>query len=399
MSAETGEKAGGMTGAGSRRWVWWWPTLLALLGTLAVSGPATAQPAYEVTPLGTDPARGVDRYRVTIRAGGTFYGVAVDHLPLLVIEEGEGRALELVEQAWRAQYPTRSPGDVQPDDQFLLEVPIGTFVSRVIRRDGERDVFESFTGDQLTTFPGDPAIAYRLRRAGAPDRAEVLINGGQAPVIEETKRVYDVDPPDFIQVRTVRGALQERMTRLIVDLTKKYLDDFRNYRERAVRIDDLPERLRAYSFDRAHTDIPFVRVEDGVGDETDPGNFPKVFRIAYFRDGTVRRYIVTETGDSLGPLTRPDSAAWTRILPAWQEWLPGQPEALPPFTPAISEAGTLLPGRILVVAFRPRGVQLTPQPTRPATGGSGLECLGVPIGLLLAAAAALGRGSRILPPS
>lgn len=367
------------------RWVWLSATLIAVLGILATPIEVFVQATYEVTSLGRDGERGVDRYRIDIRAGASFWEIGVNRLPLIALEQGDLKAVEPIEQAWRAQYPERASSEPRPDDTFVLEVPAGTFVAKNYNRQEDRYTYEAFLGDRLTTFPRDSLIAYRLQRAETPDRAEVLINGGPSNPLDEAKRVYDVDPPDFLQVRTVRGALQERTTRLTVDLSRKYLDDFRNARERAVRVEDLPDRLKAYSFDRDAADIPFVRVEDGVGDETDPGNFPRLFRVAYYRDGTVRRYLVTETGDSLGNLTRPDNATWSKILPTYQEWLPGQAEALPPFAPAISAAGALLPGRTLVVAFRPRTVQATPRPTRSASGSSGLDCAGLPLGLLLAA--------------
>ena len=383
-----------MGGADTSRWVWLAATLMALVGLLGsplltfASPPfarlaAFAQAAYEISPLGADPERRVDRYRLTVGSGASFWEVGVNHLPLSALEEGDLKAVELVEQAWRAQYPDRAAGDLRPGDSFVLEVAAGSFVSRGFTRQDDRLVYESFAGDQLTTFPRDSVIQYRLRRADDPNRAEVLIHGGQASAVDEAKRVFDVDPPDFLQVRTVRAALQERTVKLTVDLNRKYLDEFRLYRDRAVRVEDLPDGLKAYHFSRDDADIPFVRVDDGVGDETDPGNFPRLFRVAYYRDGTVRRYLVTESGDGLGTLTRPDSAAWNKILPAWQEWQQGQAEALPPFTPALNAAGVLLPGRILVVAFRPRIVQPTPQPSR-ATSGSGADCLGLPLGLLLA---------------
>lgn len=364
----------------------WCALLLTLLALLALPCVAVAQETHEITPLGTDPARGVDRYQITIGPGGSLWDIGFNRLPLVALEQGEQRVVELVEQGFRAQYPERGPNEVRVGDSFALEVQSGTFVARTIDRQGDRVVFESFGDDQVTTFPRDPVIAYRLRRKADPDHAEVLINGGQADAVEEAKRVYDVDPPDFLQVRTVRGALMERQARLTVDLTKKYLDEFRNYRDRASRVEDRPEGLKAYSFEQDAADVPFVRVEDGVGDETDPGNFPRVFRIAYYRDGTIRRYIVTESGDSLGPLSRPDNETWARILPQYQEWLPGQSEALPPFSPAISGAGALLPGRLLVLTHRPRIAPPSPRPSG-SRAGAGADCLGLPLGLLLAGAA------------
>ena len=361
----------------------WCAALLAILSILALPSLARAQATHEIAALGTDPARGVDRYQITIGPGGSLWDIGFNRVPLIALEQGEQRVVELVEQAFRAQYPERGPNEVRVGDSFVFEVQSGTFVARTIDRQGDRVVFESFGDDQLTTFPRDPVIAYRLRRQADPDHAEVLINGGQADAVEEAKRVFDVDPPDFLQVRTVRGALLERQTKLTVDLGKKYLDDLRNFRDRAARVEDTSQGLKAYSFDRDADDVPFVRVEDGVGDQTDPGNFPRVFRIAYYRDGTIRRYLVTESGDSLGPLARPDNEAWARILPQYQEWLPGQAEALQPFSPAISGAGALLPGRILVLTHRPRIAPPSPRPTGTRSG-AGAECLGLPLGLLLA---------------
>ena len=363
----------------------WWAALLALVALLVLPSVAGAQATHEIAPLGTDPARGVDRFQITIGPGGSLWDIGFNRLPLVALEQGEQRVVELVEQAFRAQYPESGPNEVRVGDSFVLEVQSGTFVARTIDRQADRVVFESFGEDQVTTFPRDPVIAYRLRRKSAPDQAEVLINGGQADAYVEAMRVYDVDPPDFLQVRTVRGALMERQAKLTVDLGRKYLDEFRNFRDRATRVEDTPQGLKAYSFDRDAADIPVVRVEDGVGNETDPGAFPRVFRIAYYRDGTIRRYVVTETGDSLGPLARSDNEPWARILPQYQEWLPGQAETLQPFSPAISGAGALLPGRILVLTHRPRIAPPSPRPTGTGSG-AGAECLGLPLGLLLAGA-------------
>ena len=375
-----------MARRGASRQHGWCAALLLLLALVATPSLVVAQETHEIAALGTDPARGVDRYQITIGSGGSLWDIGFNRLPLIALEQGEQRVVELVEQAFRAQYPDRGPNEVRVGDSFVLEVPTGSFVARTIDRQDDRVVFESFGEDQVTTFPSDPVIAYRLRRKADPDHAEVLINGGQADAYAEAMRVYDVDPPDFLQVRTVRGALMERQTTLTVDLTKKYVDEFRNYRDRASRVEDTPEGLKAYSFDRDADDVPFVRVEDGVGDETDPGNFPRVFRIAYYRDGTIRRYVVTESGDSLGPLARSDNEAWAHILPQYQEWLPGQAEALQPFSPAISGAGALLPGRILVLTHRPRIAPPSPRPDG-SQRGTGADCLGLPLGLLLTAGA------------
>lgn len=383
------------------RWRWL-ATVLAIWGALlVVSGHRArvwAQETYEINPLGTDPARNVDRYQITLGPGASLWEVGFNRLPLIAIEQGDSKVVEIVEQSFRAQYPDRGPELVKPGDSFPMEVPAGTFVSKTIDKQPDRVIFESYAGDQLTTFPKDPTVLYRLRHADSPDRVEVSIQGGQADAVEEAKKIYDVPEPDFVQVRQVRGALQERAAKLTVDVNRKYLDDFRAVRDRADRVEDSPGGPRAYFFKPEDTDIPFVRVDDAVGDQTDPANFPRMFRIAYYRDGTVRKYIITEPGDSIGALGQPDNEMWRRTLTNYQEWLPGQAEALAPFAPAISNAGSLQPGRILVLAFRPRTTPPSPRPAGAATGkGSGLDCLGVPLGLILIGGVLATRRGRGLP--
>jgi hypothetical protein len=94
---------------------------------------------------------------------------------------------------------------------------------------------------------------------------------------------------------------------------------------------------------------------------------------------------------------------WRQTLPTYQEWLPGQAEALAPFAPAIASSGQLQPGRILVLMFRPR---LTPPAasTRPPAGagqGSGVSCAGVPLGIVLLGGVLVARTKKrpfVLPP-
>ena len=369
------------------RWRWRTvvATVLVMLAAL-VSAPTSvlAQGAYEISPLGTDSGRRVDRYQITLGQGASLWDLGFNRLPMIALEQGDQKVVELIEQGFRAAYPERGPELVRPGDTFVLEVPTGTFVSKTITRDPaqpDRVTFESYAGDQLTTFPKDPIVQFRLRRASTPDQVEVQIQGGQADAVEEAKKIYDVPDPDFLQVRTVRGALAERTSKIQVDVNRRYLDEFRIVRGQATRQEDTLQGLRAYYFDDPN--ISFVRVDDNVGDQTDPANFTRTFRIAYYRDGTVRKYVITETGDSTGALGRPESEVWRRTLPNWQEWLPGIPEAMPPFAPAIASSGALQPGRILVLAFRPRVVQASPRPVGAAGQGSGLSCLGVPIGMVL----------------
>jgi hypothetical protein len=155
-------------------------------------------------------------------------------------------------------------------------------------------------------------------------------------------------------VRTIRAALGDPDARVTVDLARKYLDDFRNERERATSVKDAEGGKKVYTFGPDDRDNPFVRVEDGVGDRNDPGAFPKEFRLAFYRDGSVRRYAVTDYGDTPGRWAKPDTARWREVLPAVEGWGPGTVEALPPFAPAVNEVGALIPGRLLVVRFAPR---------------------------------------------
>ena len=359
--------------------------MLALLFLVSLGEPpvALAQSTYEISPLGTDPGRRVDRYQVTLGAGASLWEFGFNRLPLVAIEQGDQKVVELVEQSFRNEFPDRGPQLVRPGDSFVLEVPTGTFVSKGVARQGDRVTFDSFAGDRLTTFPKDPVVMYRLQRNSDPNLVEVLIQGGQADAVEEAKKIYDVPNPDFLQVRTVRGALAERTAKIMVDANRKYLDEFRAVRDRATRVEDTPMGLKAHHFSRDDADVPFVRVDDNVGDLTDPATFTRIFRIAYYRDGTVRKYVITEAGDSTGALGRPEHEMWRQTLPTWQEWLPGQAEALPPFAPAIASSGALQPGRILVLAFRPRVTPASPRPAGALGQGSGLSCAGVPLGLVL----------------
>jgi hypothetical protein len=376
-----------MGGSGARaRWSWY-TTLVALSVLFAVSlldlSVVVAQSSYEISPIGSDAGRRVDRYQITLGPGASLWDLGFNRLPLVAIEQGDQKVVEMIEQSFRNEFPDRGPQLVRPGDSFVLEVPTGTFVSKAVNRQGDKVTFDSFSGDRLTTFPKDPVVQYRLQRAGDPNHVEVMIQGGQADATEEAKKIYDVPNPDFVQVRTVRGALAERTAKIVVDANRKYLDEFRAVRDRATLVEDTPLGLKAYHFSKDDTDVPFVRVDDGVGDLTDPATFTRIFRIAYFRDGTVRKYVITEAGDSTGALAKPESEIWRSTLPTWQEWLPGQAEALPPFAPAIASSGALQPGRILVLAFRPRVTPASPRAVGAAGQGSGVSCAGLPLGMVL----------------
>jgi hypothetical protein len=51
-----------MAGAGASRWAWTIVALVATVALAAATGVASGQTSAEITALGIDPARGVDRY-------------------------------------------------------------------------------------------------------------------------------------------------------------------------------------------------------------------------------------------------------------------------------------------------------------------------------------------------
>src|SRR3954451_10080860 len=114
-----------------------WCTGLVLLMTLLaccllVPLSAWAEESYEISPIGTDPARRVDRYQITLGPGASLWELGFNRLPLIAIEQGDSKVVEIVEQSFRAQSPDRGPELVRPGDNFVLEVPAGSFVSKTV---------------------------------------------------------------------------------------------------------------------------------------------------------------------------------------------------------------------------------------------------------------------------
>jgi hypothetical protein len=378
---DAGQLTGGTRVAAAHGAIRFAGALAFLLASLLTAGSALAQAAADVQPLERDPARQVDRYQVTLRLGAALWDVATTYLPVVSIEQGDEKAYQIVLESFQRAYPGRRPGAVQPDDTFILDVPSNSFVTESLAREGNTVLYRSFAGDQLTLFLRHPSLSYRLVRKDNPDRAEIGLTGEAGSAADLAREIYDVDPPDFIQVRTIRAALNDGNNRLIVDLNRKYLDEFRSHRERATSVKESEGGVKVYTFAEGDRSVPYVQVEDALGELNDPGTFPREFRLAYFRDGTVRRYLVTEPGDSLAALSRPDPARWRKVLPTVREWHPAAVEALPPFSPPLNQAGALIPSRILVLSFAPKTMQAAEG--RPAAG-SGLTCMGLPLALVLA---------------
>ncbi len=370
----------------------------ALLLAALLAAPARAEDLAKVRALGADEARHVDRYRVTIGPGATLWDIAQTYLPLIALDQGDQQAYQLVLAGFQQQFPGRSPAALQPGDEFSLEVPSGTFVTQTITRDQHAIVYRSFLGDELTYYPRDPALLYRLIRHDAPGKAEVRLSAQEGSPVDFARAIYEVDAPDFIQVRTVRAALQDRNQRVLVDLEHKYLDEFRNYRDRAKQVRNGEEGRKVYLFDPGDLDVPFVQVEDGIGDENDPANFPHLLRVAWYRNGIVERYVLTEPGDTVSEWTAPDAEVWKQVLPSVKGWKEGKVQSLPPFPSPLTDDGQLIPGRIMVIRFAPEGepsagVAGIRTTRRPAGASSGLSCAATP-GLVILAGLALTLRSR-----
>ena len=97
-----------------------------------------------------------------------------------------------------------------------------------LARDPNSITLWSYQGDQLTYYTRHPSVTYRLVRKEAPDKAEIKLTGQAGSAAELAREIYQTDPPDFLQVRTIRAALNDPDARVTVDLTRRYLDDFRN---------------------------------------------------------------------------------------------------------------------------------------------------------------------------
>src|SRR5215212_878809 len=123
-----------MVGGGSMARWGWCTGLLVLLTLLAGSGLAQAEATYEISPLGTDPAKRVDRYQVILGPGASLWEIGFNRLPLVAIEQGELEVGVFIEQGFGAEYPGRPIELVRPGDSVVLEVPAGTFVSKSIVR-------------------------------------------------------------------------------------------------------------------------------------------------------------------------------------------------------------------------------------------------------------------------
>jgi hypothetical protein len=363
--------------------------LALLLAWTAFARPLAADPLDGLVVQPGDAADQTDRYQVTISQGDSLWDWARSALPLTDLDSGDNAAYQVILDGYQRAYPDRSPDALQPGDRFTFSVPAGSFVTQDVSQDGGNTVYTSHAGDQLIAYGQPAGLLYRLVSHDHPDQADVRVSGVSTSAGDLARDIYQVDPPDFIQVRTVRGALDDPNQRVHVDQAGRYLDDFRNYRDQATAGGPTDAGLQTWTFAADDTSEPFVRVEDAIGDETDPSAFPTQLRVAFYRDGTVRTYALSEPGDSLEDLEQPDTTRWHTVLPAVAGWQTGVVETIPPFASAVNDAGVLLPDRLLVLRFSP-AVQPASSPI-PA----GLSCAGLPLALVLwGSGLAAGRRAR-----
>ena len=92
-----------MIGGGSMA-RWGWCTVLLVLVILLGSDAADplvafAQASYEISPLGTDAGRRVDRYQVTLGPGASLWELGFNRLPMIAIEQG-GNWKEVLTTMW-----------------------------------------------------------------------------------------------------------------------------------------------------------------------------------------------------------------------------------------------------------------------------------------------------------
>jgi len=316
---------------------------LGLLAPCAPSPSALAEPtsqswtrdsSFTIDYLGRNATDGVDRYQVTAGWGATFFAIATESIPLLPAEQ----SVQIVTDGYRAAFPGKRLEDLQPGDSFEFQVPLGTVVATQWRQSGSVTEFWSLRGDRLLldTNPRAPVV-YRLMRVENPTKAEVRIN--QNVSLKPYDLAQDLfsqgDPsfkPDFLQVKQASDAIEGNATTVTIDLSKKYLDDFRQIRESGELRGKTPEGLDIYWFRSGDLANPLFRVDDGVGDSTDLSSLPSPLRVYYYKDGTVRTF---QRAADVAFLSgrQPDSESWAQVYAEYGQmaspptrWEIGQPE-------------------------------------------------------------------------
>ena len=336
-----------LAAARSRTWLAAVASLaVALVVMLGLPGAAAAQtapkstdawqsdPSFSMSFLGRDTPKGPDRYHAVFGYGATFFGAAVSSMPLLPADQ----AVSILMKGFQAAYPSQSPQDVQPGDEFDFLVPLGTIVSTQWKKSGDTIEYRSLRGDDLLLYTNPKSlVSYRLTSVEDPAHAEVVINKDmETNSADLGKAVYGGNDPNFkpdvLQVARARNAIQAKQASISVDLTKSYLDDFSEIRGKGEKGGISQSGLQIYWFRSDQIAQPLFRVDDGIGQTTDPSNLPSLMRVYYYKDGVVRTY--QRAADTVLLSGRqPNNSEWAQVFaqygrldPAPAQWEIGQPE-------------------------------------------------------------------------
>jgi len=317
--------------------------LMLFVATLPVGGanaaPATADEwtgnsSYRVDYVGRDGPNNTDHYRATLDWGASFFAIGAETMPLLPAEQ----SANMVMDGYRATFPGRPLEDIQPGDSFDFYVPVGTVVATEWRIRGAITEYRSLRGDSLVTYtnPIYP-IKHRLTRSEDTGKTEVLVNLEVEPEpMELAQALYGRDDPgfnpDYLQLRRAKEILDKSTQVVTINTTRAHIDDFLEIRGSGKAAGQTEEGLQVYWFESDGTAMPIFRVDDGIGDETDPNLFPSPSRVYYYKDGVVRTYQRTRDTTFLSG-RQPNTEEWVKVYAEWgrmesppTRWEVGQPE-------------------------------------------------------------------------
>lgn len=321
----------------------------------AASGAWQSDKSYSIDFLARDGSNGPDRYHMVFDYGATFFGAAVNSMPLLPAED----AVKILMDGYRAAYPGHDPKDVQPGNEFDFAVPLGTIVAKQWRKGAGTIEYQSLRGDDLVMYTSPRSlISYKLIRGEDPSKAEMVINrDAELRSPDLAKAVYGNDDPNFtpdvLQVARARKAIQENQESITVDLTKKHIDDFPDMKASAEAGGKNENGLDIYWFRSDQVAQPLFRVDDAVGQATDPAGLPSMMRVYYYKDGVIRTYQRAEDTVLLAGRQAPNDqwakvyAQYGKLDPAPTRWENGQPED----SPEARELGNL---GIVVLRYDPK---------------------------------------------
>jgi hypothetical protein len=250
---------------------------------------------FEFEPIGTD-QEGRHQFHIRILEGGSPYLVATQKLTPLFQVDGKG-PVEYVTDAYFAANPSRTPRSIQPDDEFVLTLPVDAFVVRWqeertgdLGRPTRLREYVSDRGDRLRFYLSDRyPILYELEPATSPGIISVqfhpdlayLLGAGRLDPIELARLTYRVDNPDMRQVADIRQVVATvkpgQSMGLVVDRTRTYLDPIREAMSHASTIEQVPYPGRSlltrgiFTLDQGK---PFMAIEDALGTRTEISDLP-----------------------------------------------------------------------------------------------------------------------------